>query len=104
MGVVTWQKVHVLKVGNRLVSFYKADGCYAWVIDSGLSTGHPDIEDAVGSALQWLRRNKQTPISQLRRFDTGAALGGVTMLPYDIGNTGIYRQPTAVVIAPAKIR
>lgn len=103
MNPVTWTKVHTLKVGNRLVSFYKAAGCYAWVIDSGLSTGHPDIEDAVGSALQWLRRNKQTAISQLRRFDTGGPLGGVTMLPYDMGNTG-NRQATAVVIVSPKIR
>jgi hypothetical protein len=100
MDVVFWQKVHVLKVGNRLVSFHKAAGCYAWVIDGGLSTGHPSIEDAVGSALQWLRRSKQTPTWHWN--GTGWS-SSVTMLPYDIGNTG-NRQATAVVIASPKIR
>lgn len=97
MNPVAWTKVHTLKVGNRLVSFYKADGLYAWVIDSGLSTGHPDIEDAVGSALQWLRRSKQTPISQSQWNGTRWSYD-VTMLPYDIGNTG-NRKPTAVASA-----
>ncbi len=92
MEITAWEKVHVLKVGNRMVAFFKASGCYAWVIDSGLSTGHPSIEDAVGSALRWLRRTKPRPVTQLRHFDTGAPVAPVlnryTMLPYDSGNTG----------------
>ena len=85
MDVIAWEKIHLLKVGRRMVTFYRAAGSYAWVVDSGLSTGHPDIQSAVGSALQWLRRQKHAGYPPPPPFEK--IIPPVTMLPYDVGTT-----------------
>ena len=54
-----WQVYRLLKVGNRIVRFYRHGKWFAWTVDGGLRTGYVDIGMAIAGAISWLQTERQ---------------------------------------------